>query len=318
MMSLVSDDRYFGVYPAIVTSNNDPFGFGRVQVTVPMVAANDALWATVVVPCTGQDGGIPPAVGTDVVVAFEVRSEVVASVGDLQDSSDVLLKVRLRFWPALQLLDYLLALIRRRCEEATQHGLCRRRCGQCCGGRRRLHIDRRHHLRVIARGVDDRTQIRICGRDAGPRGQQQCQSANCGKQSRQRRRAHLSKTFQINAPPSPRRRQHQRSEFESAATPHPCPLAARDQGRPDGPSPRVYRATQDRARQVLLDPQRKHGENPYLQPLAVASCPTLVWMNDERQALRTEGLDPDDPAVIAAIALRCWELGTMQSAPNRP
>jgi hypothetical protein len=57
MMSVVSDDRYFGVYPAVVTSNNDPFGFGRVQVTVPMVATNDALWATVVVPCTGEDGG---------------------------------------------------------------------------------------------------------------------------------------------------------------------------------------------------------------------------------------------------------------------
>jgi hypothetical protein len=70
MMGLVSDDRYFGVYPAIVTSNEDPLGFGRVQVTVPMVAANDALWATVVVPCTRQDG-FPPAVGTDVVVAFE-------------------------------------------------------------------------------------------------------------------------------------------------------------------------------------------------------------------------------------------------------
>jgi uncharacterized protein involved in type VI secretion and phage assembly len=71
MMRVVSDDRYFGVYPAIVTSNNDPIGFGRVQVTVPMVAANDALWATVVVPCRGQDEGFPPAVGTDVVVAFE-------------------------------------------------------------------------------------------------------------------------------------------------------------------------------------------------------------------------------------------------------
>jgi hypothetical protein len=60
MMSVVSDDRYFGVYPAIVTNNNDPFGFGRVQVTVPMVAANDALWATVVVPCTGPTAGGKP------------------------------------------------------------------------------------------------------------------------------------------------------------------------------------------------------------------------------------------------------------------
>ena len=118
-------------------------------------------------------------------------SEVVAGVGNLQDSSDVLLKVRLGLWPALQLLDYLLALIRRRCEESTQHGLCRRRRGQCCCGWRRLRIDRRHHLRVVARGVDDRTQIGICGRNAAARGQRQCQSANCGKQSGQRQRAHL-------------------------------------------------------------------------------------------------------------------------------
>jgi hypothetical protein len=30
--------------------------------------------------------------------------------------------------------------------------------------------------------------------------------------------------------------------------------------------------------------------------------------DDERQALRAEGLDPDDPAVIAAIDLVRWEL----------
>ena len=66
----------------------------------------------------------------------------------------------------------------------------------CCGSWRRLRIDRRHHLGVIARGVDDRTQIGICGRDARPRGQRQCQSANCGKQSGQRQRAHLWRTFQ--------------------------------------------------------------------------------------------------------------------------
>src|ERR1700742_1894640 len=61
-------------------------------------------------------------------------SEVVAGVGDLQDRSNVLLKVRLRFWLTLPLLDYLLALIRRRGEESTQHGLRCRRCGQCCAG----------------------------------------------------------------------------------------------------------------------------------------------------------------------------------------
>jgi hypothetical protein len=42
-------------------------------------------------------------------------SVVAAGVGDLQDKSNVLL----RFWPALQFLEYLLALIRRRREEST-------------------------------------------------------------------------------------------------------------------------------------------------------------------------------------------------------
>ena len=122
-------------------------------------------------------------------------SEVVAGVGNQQDTSDVLLKVRLRFWLAPQLVDYLPALIRRRCEESTQHGLCRRRCGQSRGSWRRLRIQRRHHLRVTARGIDDRTQIGICGRDASFRGQQ-CQSANCGRQSGQRQRAQFVETFQ--------------------------------------------------------------------------------------------------------------------------
>jgi hypothetical protein len=31
-------------------------------------------------------------------------------------------------------------------------------------------------------------------------------------------------------------------------------------------------------------------------------------MNEDAQALRDEGLDPDDPAVIAAIDLVRWEL----------
>jgi hypothetical protein len=30
--------------------------------------------------------------------------------------------------------------------------------------------------------------------------------------------------------------------------------------------------------------------------------------DDERQALRAEGLDPDDPVIIAAIDLVRWEL----------
>ena len=34
----------------------------------------------------------------------------------------------------------------------------------------------------------------------------------------------------------------------------------------------------------------------------------LVWMNEDAQALRDEGLDPNDPAVVAAIDLVRWEL----------
>jgi hypothetical protein len=102
------------------------------------------------------------------VACIDIRSVVVAGVGDLQDNSNVLPKVLLRSSPTLQLLGYLLALIRRRVEESTQHGLRRRRCVQLRGSCRRLRVQCRQHLRVIACGVDDRTQIGICGRDAAP------------------------------------------------------------------------------------------------------------------------------------------------------
>ena len=71
MMNVVNDDRYFGVYPARVAGGDDPLGLGRVLVTMPIIDANDAVWATVVVPSIGQDAAVPPATGTDVVVAFE-------------------------------------------------------------------------------------------------------------------------------------------------------------------------------------------------------------------------------------------------------
>jgi hypothetical protein len=47
--------------------------------------------------------------------------------------------------------------------------------------------------------------------------------------------------------------------------------------------------------------------------------PTRVWMTKEGRALQAEGLDPDDPAVIAAIDLVRWELslGDLVTAPAR-
>jgi hypothetical protein len=38
--------------------------------------------------------------------------------------------------------------------------------------------------------------------------------------------------------------------------------------------------------------------------------------DDERQSLRAEGLDPDDPAVIAAIDLVRWELSLLIESPH--
>jgi hypothetical protein len=38
--------------------------------------------------------------------------------------------------------------------------------------------------------------------------------------------------------------------------------------------------------------------------------------DDEGQALRAEGLDPDDPAVIAAIDLVRWELSLISNAAS--
>jgi hypothetical protein len=38
--------------------------------------------------------------------------------------------------------------------------------------------------------------------------------------------------------------------------------------------------------------------------------------DDERQALRDEGLDPDDPAVVAALDLVRWELSLGAAVPR--
>ena len=69
--------RHFGVYPAIVTDVVDPDARGRVQVKLPWLGEQgerDArLWATLCSPYADDDQGllVLPAVGTQVVVAFE-------------------------------------------------------------------------------------------------------------------------------------------------------------------------------------------------------------------------------------------------------
>lgn len=68
--------RYFGVFPAIVTDIVDPESLGRIQVSFPWLGADgDAVraWATLLTPYADDDQGfeVLPAVGTQVVVAFE-------------------------------------------------------------------------------------------------------------------------------------------------------------------------------------------------------------------------------------------------------
>ena len=65
----VSDEKFFGVYPAVVVGNLDPFQRGRVQIETPGIAGSSRTWATVVGRGTDPQD-VPPAVGTEVVVAF--------------------------------------------------------------------------------------------------------------------------------------------------------------------------------------------------------------------------------------------------------
>lgn len=69
--------RYFGVYPALVTALVDPDDLGRIEVCFPWLGqdGNDAVraWATLVSPYADDDQGLQilPAVDTQVIVAFE-------------------------------------------------------------------------------------------------------------------------------------------------------------------------------------------------------------------------------------------------------
>ncbi len=68
--------RYFGVYPAIVTDIVDPDELGRIQVKFPWLGEEGEgvrAWATLVSPYAEDDQGFQmlPSVDTQVLVAFE-------------------------------------------------------------------------------------------------------------------------------------------------------------------------------------------------------------------------------------------------------
>ena len=71
----MSDLRYYGLYPAIVTNLVDPDQIGRVQVQLPWLGnGNDVrVWATLLTPYADDDQGLQilPEVDTQVVVGFE-------------------------------------------------------------------------------------------------------------------------------------------------------------------------------------------------------------------------------------------------------
>ena len=70
------EPRYFGVYPALVTDIVDDRPLGRIQVRFPWLGQAGATvraWATLLTPYADDKQGlwVLPAVGTQVVVAFE-------------------------------------------------------------------------------------------------------------------------------------------------------------------------------------------------------------------------------------------------------
>ena len=67
---------FFGLYPALVTDIVDPERLGRIQIRLPWLGAEGddvRAWATLLTPYADDNQGFEmlPAVGTQVVVAFE-------------------------------------------------------------------------------------------------------------------------------------------------------------------------------------------------------------------------------------------------------
>ncbi|UPY35908.1 phage baseplate assembly protein V [Sediminicoccus sp. KRV36] len=61
--------QFFGVYRGRIVNTQDPTASGRVQVTVPAIAAVNALWAPVAGPFAPVRAA--PQIGATVWVAFE-------------------------------------------------------------------------------------------------------------------------------------------------------------------------------------------------------------------------------------------------------
>ena len=66
-----SEGQVDGVLTAVVAANRDPKGLGRVKVALP--DADQGVWARVATPLAGDGRGVHflPAVGDEVLVAFE-------------------------------------------------------------------------------------------------------------------------------------------------------------------------------------------------------------------------------------------------------
>jgi len=72
-MLRVMEERFFGKYRGIVTDNDDPTGRGRLEVIVPAVMGEGAVWALPCTPYGGDNMGLYtiPEVDTGVWVEFE-------------------------------------------------------------------------------------------------------------------------------------------------------------------------------------------------------------------------------------------------------
>ena len=103
-----------------------------------------------------------------------------AGAGDLIDHRKVWLKPR----DALDLLDHLRPLIRRRGDEPLQPPRWYWVCVELAGNVRVLVVQRRHHLRIGARRIDDRTHIWLCRGGPGSGTQRHRQTGRCDNQFR--------------------------------------------------------------------------------------------------------------------------------------